>query len=449
MSLKGTPCPEQGCSARIVNTFPMTCEDGHQPSPQLVALAASRALADAHPAAPARNGNGSHGNLASLASLASEPTHTEKASKRETAGGFKLASLTVLRTAPVDIQEWLVDGLLVRGGSSLWAAKPKVGKTVTIRNLARCVAAGEPFLGRRVRQGLVIILALEERPSKVRAHLAQLGAPDPEIDERILIHVGAAPDDAVGELRDLVIEHTPDLVIVDTLGKLARFRDVNDYSEVTRVLEPITEVARQSGCHIALLHHLGKMERADNGDEVLGSTALTAAVDTIVLMKRGTDGTRTIKTIQRDGEDLDETVLSYDTSVGRCGLGGTVAEERHKQARKAIVEVLGQANELTEPDIRDRVSGNNRVVGPALRSLVADRHVAKLGAGRKGDPFRYALPGRESPADSSFLAFSSSGGSEKASEARYEDQAPTCANCGVMSVDQPGLNCDHCMDGGP
>jgi hypothetical protein len=252
----------------------------------------------------------------------------------------------------------------------------------------------------------------------------------------------------VAALAELVEEHSPDLVIVDTLGKLARFRDVNDYSEVTRVLEPITEVARRSGCHIALLHHLGKMERTDNGDEVLGSTALTAAVDTIVLMKRGPEGTRTVKTIQRDGDDLDETVLTYDTSTGRCGLGGTVAEERHRQARKAIVEVLGQAAELTEPDIRDRVGGNNRVVGPALRSLVADGSVSKLGAGRKGDPFRYALPGRESTPDSSFPAFSSSNGSEQASKAGIEDGPPLCANCGVIPVSMPGLDCDHCMDGG-
>lgn len=445
MSLKGAPCPEAGCTALIVNTWPMACAAGHQPDPKAVALAEAQRLAAQHPA-PDRNGRGAETGpekLAFLASLASEAAHTEKARKRESGGGFTLASLTALRSAPVDVQEWLVDGLLVRGGSSLWAAKPKVGKTVTIRNLARCVAAGEAFLGRRARQGVVVILALEERPSKVRAHLAQLGEPDPEIDERILIHVGAAPDDAVAALTDLVDQYDPDLVIVDTLGKLARFRDVNDYSEVTRVLEPVTEVARRSGCHIALLHHLGKMERTDSGDEVLGSTALSAAVDTIVLMKRGTDGTRTIKTIQRDGDDLEETVLGYDQAAGRCRLGGTVAEERHNQARRAVVEVLGQAHELTEPDIKDRIGGNNRVIGPALRSLVADGSVLKIGAGRKGDPFRYALPGREPPGDARFLASPIREGSE-ASTVSIDDGGLLCANCGVMPVEAAGLDCGEC-----
>ena len=48
MSLKGAPCPESGCVATIVSTYPaMACGAGHRPDPGAVALAASVLLADA------------------------------------------------------------------------------------------------------------------------------------------------------------------------------------------------------------------------------------------------------------------------------------------------------------------------------------------------------------------------------------------------------------------
>jgi len=87
-----------------------------------------------------------------------------------------------------------------------------------------------------------------------------------------------------------------------------------------------------------------------------------------------------------------------------------------------VLEVLGQAAELTEPAIRDRVGLDHRHTGPALRSLVADGSVTKLGAGRKGDPFRYALPGNVPSPDSSFVASAFMEASENQSEHRAADR---------------------------
>src|SRR5271154_3991579 len=71
-----------------------------------------------------------------------------------------LGELLSKPSVPVD---WLVDGRLVAGSVSMFASKPKVGKSTTVRHLALCVARGEPFLGWKVKQGNVIYLNLEER----------------------------------------------------------------------------------------------------------------------------------------------------------------------------------------------------------------------------------------------------------------------------------------------
>jgi hypothetical protein len=312
---------------------------------------------------------------------------SEQRFERAATAGFNLMTLGALRRQPQENQEWIVAGLLVRGGTSLWGSKPKVGKTTLIRVLANAVATGGSFLGRRTTSGKVVILALEERAAKVRQHFEAMGTAS-EVEDRILIHAGAAPQDAVEALRAVIDQHQPSVVVVDTLGRLCRARDWNDYSEVVRLLEPITEAARQTGTHICLLHHLGKSERVDEGDSILGSTAILGGVDAAILLKKRADGSRTIRTIQRDGDDLDETLLCYDKETGIISLGAEVAEERRQAARTDVLDALGMET-LTEPDIRERVGGNHTLASSALRSLVSEGLVRRDGAGKRGDPYAY------------------------------------------------------------
>jgi hypothetical protein len=146
-----------------------------------------------------------------------------------------------------------------------------------------------------------------------------------------------------------------------------------------------------TGIHICLTHHLGKSERMDDGDSVLGSTAILGAVDTAVLLKRRSDGTRTIRTSQRDGEDLEETVLSYDKETGLISLGSSIAEEQMKAARQSVLDALASGEELTAADVRERVGANHGRTSAALRALLAEGGVTRVGAGKKGDPYKYRL----------------------------------------------------------
>lgn len=313
----------------------------------------------------------------------------EKTRKRESVPvGLRITSLAHLQAQPLAPQSWRVDGLLVEDGTSLWAAKPKCGKSVTLRALAHATALGRPFLGRGTRPGPVLLLSLEDRARRVRDHFERLGDLD-EIGERIVLHIGAAPDHAVEELAITVEALKPSLVIVDTISRLVRFRDINDYAEVTRALEPIGELARRAGCHIAMTHHLGKGERLDAGDGVLGSTALFGAVDTLVILKRRPDGTRTIATVQREGDDLDEAVLSLNDR-GAVVLGAGVAQQRAAEVEAAVLAALG-TEEISEEEIRARAGGNTGLVGGVLRTLRAAGTVIRSGGGKRGDPFTYQI----------------------------------------------------------
>jgi hypothetical protein len=309
---------------------------------------------------------------------------------------FVLTRLDALLGEPEEDVEYVVADMLPTGGLSLMCAKPKVGKSTTARYLALCVARGEPFLDRATKKGPVVYLALEEKRSEVARHFRRMGAGD----DTIYVHTGAAPEEALEALRAAVEEHQPVLAVVDPILKLIRLRDGNDYAEVSRAFEPLIELARHSGCHLVCPHHLGKGDRT-GGDQVLGSTALFGAVDTLILMRRH-DQTRTIETIQRYGEDMPETVVKLDPETGCVSPAGTVAELQLEEAEAAVLAAIGD-EPLTEADVRERVGGNRKLAAEAIRSLVAAGKLTRTGEGKRGSPYLYGRAGSDPPGESSIL----------------------------------------------
>ena len=156
---------------------------------------------------------------------------------------LNLTSLGNLLSEPEEKVTWVLDGVLLAGGLSLMAGKPKAGKSTFARCLALAVAQGQPFLNRATAKGAVLYLALEEKRSEVRKHFQALGA----TDEAILIHADRAPVNALIAAQRAIKQHNPALVIIDPLLKFARMKDTNDYAQVTAALEPLLALARESG----------------------------------------------------------------------------------------------------------------------------------------------------------------------------------------------------------
>jgi hypothetical protein len=238
------------------------------------------------------------------------------------------------------------------------------------------------------------VLALEEKRAEVANHFRNMGG----TDELLQIHVGAAPGtskEGLQALANAVTLFQPVLVIADPVLKLVRVRDSSDYAELTRELEPVIELARTSGCHIAVTHHLGKQLR-EGGDDVLGSTAIFGAVDTLVVLRRRKDQSRVLLTIQRYGADLPETLIPMDDS-GRIALGTALSEIRLAEAKVKVEELLGKLGDgetLPQKDIKEQAEVDTSLVNRALQELLNDGVIARYGAGKRGDAFRYSLAGR-------------------------------------------------------
>ena len=302
--------------------------------------------------------------------------------------GFNLVRLRDLLSEPEEKVSWIVQDRLPSGGFSILAGKPKAGKSTLARCLALAVARGEPFLGWATVQGPVIYLALEEKRSEVRAHFRAMGASG---DEPILIHAAQAPQDAVLALGKIVKEHETRLIIVDPLLKMARVRSEKEYAEVSAALEPLLNLARESGAHLLAVYHSPKADRADLIDSPIGSTAFAAAVDTLLVLKR-TKEYRTLATAQRCGSDLQETVLEFDSERRTTSLGAEKGEAEQERIGEAILEYLSGGGEAKlDAEIDKEVEGKTTHKRVALRELVKAGEVVRSGKGKSGDPYRYEV----------------------------------------------------------
>jgi hypothetical protein len=257
--------------------------------------------------------------------------------------GLQFKPLGELMRQPTEKRRWVVDGLLLIAGTSLAAAKPKVGKSTFVRGAAFAVSRGEDFLGRKTKQGTVLYLAPQELEDEVKDHFKRLGATG---SEPIYVCCRIDSSSPLDELERLIELYKPVLVIIDQLFHVLNIHSELSYAEVTKALMRIEKLARATGAHILMTYHMGKSERIDSADQVLGTTAFFAGVDTLLMLEQ-TQRYRTIESRQRykgPQGDLPETVIAYDEARGAVTLGasrdeaeeGRVATTGHLATKRSL-----------------------------------------------------------------------------------------------------------------
>lgn len=312
---------------------------------------------------------------------------TVKGEAPPTKRGFALTRLSDLLAEPPEEIAYVWEDTLPKGGLSLLVAKPKVGKSTLARNLALRVARGDAeFLVRKIpAPGPVVYLALEEKRSEVRRHFERMGATE---ELPILIHIGSAPEEALQELRTAIVNSRAILAIVDPLQRLARVSDLNDYAQVSLALEPLMQIARDTGCHIMLVHHANKGMGREGGDIILGSTAIFGSVDCALFMRR-TESHRTIESQQRYGEDMPKTVLAFDPVTGLTASGGSLEEFQIAECGKDILTLMAD-QEITEKELKEGLTDyKHGAISKSLRALCDQGKVQRSGTGKRGDAYRY------------------------------------------------------------
>lgn len=178
----------------------------------------------------------------------------------------------MLATSPPPVP-WLAEPLLVRGCTTLLAGREGQGKSLLALALASAIGHGSDLAGMSVaRPGRVLVIDAEngEREAWRRIHGLSVKAGTLTYYEA----EGFSLRDDLSELEKVLMEHKPDLLVLDSMRSLWPAGDENDSGAVEEALGRLRNLVRRVGCACLMLHHAGK-----GGSEYRGSTAIGAAVE--------------------------------------------------------------------------------------------------------------------------------------------------------------------------
>ena len=266
--------------------------------------------------------------------------------------------------AEVDAPDELIEGLLTRGAMSVVYGDSNSGKTFVSIDLGCAVARGTDWMGRRVEPGMVVYLAAES-PQSVRTRLLAYQR-EHGVSIRLFaivkspldLFAGDADTTAVIELVRMlegVYRTTVQLIIGDTLARLAAGANENSGEDMSIVVRHIDRIREECKAHFLLIHHCGK----DATKGMRGWSGLRAATDTEIEVTDDPDaGLHAAEiTKQRDipgkgtriGFKLRTVELGrnkWDKPITSCIVVAADAPEKRTQSRRtseiggAILELL-------------------------------------------------------------------------------------------------------------
>jgi hypothetical protein len=328
-------------------------------------------------------GDGTHGNVAS------GRTHSDsrRNGKLESLSAADLMALDLLPATPV------VQGILYVG-VTLFAGKPKIGKSWMMLALALAVTTGSTiFANTSVQQGEVLYLALEDNRRRLQRRVKKL-LPDREAPAGLHFAFDWPRLDEGGlEELDKLLEEQPgiNLVIVDTLARLKPVgsKKRTQYDDDRDSVDALVTLADKHSVAIILVHHLREMESDDPLDMIHDSAGLTGGVDgALVLKRRRGEADANLFGDGRDFENPVELALKWNASAATWTILGDAEEYAMSEQRRVILSVVRSADKPLGPKaITERLnaSGTEMKHG-AVRELCSqmanDGQLKNLGRGQ-------------------------------------------------------------------
>jgi AAA domain/RepB DNA-primase from phage plasmid len=297
---------------------------------------------------------------------------------------FGAEGLKIMTFAPV---KYVVPSIFVEG-LTLFAGKPKTGKSWLLLHAAIAVARGGFTLGEiHCIEGDVLYCALEDSKRRLQARMTKLMGISQEWPKRLSFRCEMPRLSAGGldVIREWITSHPKArLVVIDTLAMVRspKKQDESTYdSDYAAVLE-LRKLANETGIAIVVVHHLRKADSDDAFDTISGTLGLTGAPDTIMVLKRDAAGTVTLHAKGRDLIEIEKAmVFDRDNCIWR--VAGDAVPVRRSAERASVLGAIKEASEPVGPnDIAGDIGMRSVNVRKLLGKLVKEGVIENVGYGK-------------------------------------------------------------------
>lgn len=258
-----------------------------------------------------------------------------------------------LRSRKPKAPDFVVDDWMVAKEVSFFAGESEAGKTFLAIDVAMRIALGLPVFGRRTKPGLVIYQIGESGDSlldlRIPAWIAHFGKDLPERVPFVVLPASVnlwiddpRAKDGTEELLSAIAgikADYPDIphvgTFVDTWSQAFRGGDEISGRDVGRVLGNAQRIAKDTGSHVAIIHHFPK-----GGTNLRGHGSLKADVNSVALVSM--DAQTKVRTIRFDKlKDGEKGEMQFELKQVRLG-----EREDGKPITSCIVLPVGEKDRL-------------------------------------------------------------------------------------------------------
>jgi RecA-family ATPase len=200
--------------------------------------------------------------------------------------------------------DWVIEGLLARGTTTVLAGEAGAGKSFLCYTAAYCIAASQPFLGMKTSPTKVLYFDEENGEPDFRKYNRWvwhgLGCPEiPELEARLRIEHGSLITGWRERVLSIMEDHQPGLVIFDTATPCFSIKDENDNAEANEVMRYLRQCRKIIGQETAflILKHEKMRDDVSHRRTIRGAKAWLGGTDqvmfhTVARGRRRKDGLR-------------------------------------------------------------------------------------------------------------------------------------------------------------
>jgi len=270
--------------------------------------------------------------------------------------------LVPLTTAPFYVRDWMP-----KHGKTVLYAPPKTGKSYLCLQLARCIGAGDDFLGMPTQQGRVLYIQFELSPEVLQLRLCSTQLSYDNVFVGTTFSMKLDSEAGKQQLYKALNAVNPDVLILDPLYKMMQ-GDENDSKDMRLIVNTLDEAIEAFDISVLIVHHPGK----DISRMGRGSSVLTDWVDSYIEMKRVQTSNKDTLRVKLTPKLLRHAELPPESIEAEMhGFEFGTADALPK-VKDLVANYIAQHGTARPRDLFVANLGKNKSVYEALKTLVEE-----------------------------------------------------------------------------